>query len=143
MKPPPYHIRFIIYLILLVLILVLYWFLSGYLFPKRESYIPINQCYIYQSRIPYHPIVRTYGSLINCLVMNESGGNPEAINPCDIDGRPKFGILQFGRRTWKEWCVDEYNFKDDIMDEDLQMDCCEKMIRDGQLWRWGTKNLCL
>jgi len=83
-----------------------------------------------------------YGKLIDCLIRCESQHNTQAINPRDTDGFPKFGLLQFHEDTWKEWCVIKYNFPDDIMNPTLQVLCTDKMIEDGQLWRWPTSKKC-
>jgi hypothetical protein len=81
--------------------------------------------------------------LLGCLIDKESSGNSEAINPRDIDGKPRFGILQYDVSTWKEWCVDRFKMRDNIMDANLQVRCAQKMIFEyNQLWRWGTKGLC-
>lgn len=77
------------------------------------------------------------------MVEIESSGDPEAYNPCDVDGREKWGILQFGDIEWQEWCVDKYGLQDDIYNSINQLNCADRMIRDGQHWRWPSFWKCL
>jgi len=84
----------------------------------------------------------TYGSLISCLIKYESSGNPKAYNPCDTDGKEKIGVLQFGRATFNEFCVKRYGLPDNIWSEWVQKTCADRMIREGYLYRWGTKDNC-
>lgn len=103
----------------------------------------IRGIYAVQTRSGDKPQELEYDALIRCLIHFESKGDPEAYNPRDTDGKPKFGILQFGRTTFQEECVEERGFRNDIWDPDIQKECASEMIGDGQLGRWGTKNYCI
>ena len=69
--------------------------------------------------------------LINCLIREESGGDETAINPMDVDGRPKFGLLQYDSRTFETYCVRKYGLPDDIFNGEIQKICCSNMISAG------------
>jgi len=100
----------------------------------------IENCFIEQPRIAYIPTVYTNGSLIDCLALKESGNNPLAFNPCDTDGREKYGLLQFGLSEWETLCR-PIGFTD-IWNGEHQKSCADYLIKKGQLWRWGTVNKC-
>lgn len=91
---------------------------------------------------PYHIEPKTYGMIIDCLEEKESQFNPDAFNPCDVDGRPKYGCLQFDSRTFESFCVQRYNYRDDIWDCEIQRECADDMIRDGFGFHWGTWTRC-
>jgi hypothetical protein len=76
------------------------------------------------------------------LIYEESTGNPNAYNPRDTDGKPKYGLLQFGRDTFREFCVEKYNYPNDIWNADIQRKCADRMIEEGYLHRWGTAKNC-
>jgi len=80
--------------------------------------------------------------LIDCFVREESSGNPYAFNPRDIDGRPKYGLLQFDAGTFDSYCVKTYKLDDDIWNPETQRNCCQEMIDDGLAWHWGTYKKC-
>ena len=81
--------------------------------------------------------------LLRCLIEKESSGNEFAYNPRDIDNLPKFGLLQFEERTFNEWCVEKYGFENDIWSGQVQVQCFNLMVADGQLWRWPPAKKCL
>jgi len=152
MLEEPYNRRFFLYILLLILVLLLWLMVSTTIFAQKPAREPLKRelegIYLGFNTLisispTYLPYVYTNGDLIECLIMKESSGNHNAINPCDIDGLPKFGCLQFGKITWQEKCVEEYGLLDDIMDCSLQIECADRLITDGQLWRWGTKDNCI
>ena len=83
----------------------------------------------------YTPI--HYQGLIKCLSWHESRDNPRAIGKAG-----EIGILQFQPRTFQQFCVKRYGFRDDIQDSDIQKMCADKMIRDGYLRHWTTAKFC-
>lgn len=129
-------------------ILVLFFFVSMISMsfasktPQEGSH-SLSDCFLEPIAPHYIPYVETHGALIDCLVEKESSNNPEAINPRDVDGKPKYGLLQFGEATWKENCVDKYGLPDSIMDEGIQRECADRLIEDGEAWRWGTLFKCI
>ena len=76
------------------------------------------------------PII--YGSLINCLEMKESSGNPNAVGKAG-----EKGCLQFLPQTWKENC------EGDIWDCENQRRCADKLIERGYLRYRTTAKLCI
>ncbi len=124
---------------LLILGLILGWTLWDYLFPPKtpqtRSY-GLSECFYEQPRVPYHPKVETYGSLINCLIKYESGGNPGAIG----DAGEK-GILQFMPSTYELYC-EKNGFSDNIWSVEAQKNCAAEMIDRGLAYHWSTIKYC-
>ena len=89
---------------------------------------------------PYHirPIV--YGTLLGCLEWHESKGDAEAVGKAN-----ECGVLQFTPATFQEFCVERYNFRDDIFDPEIQWACADRMISENWnlIWRWTTAKNCL
>lgn len=147
-EEPPllnYKYRFIILLVLLALILLIGICLAQDQKPLKtpvRGFYGHSDMFLEPMSAHYVPYVETYGSLIDCLSFEESSNDPEAINPCDIDGKPKFGLLQFGEATFQEQCVERFGLIDDIFDPRVQRECADKLIESGQLWRWGTRESC-
>lgn len=137
--------RIILYFVLLILAVIVVWLISGLIFaykPLRRANTGFNEAFYYQPRIVFYPIIHTYGTLIDCLAEKESSGNPSAYNPEDIDGRPKYGLLQYDERTFRIYCVDEYGYQNNIWSAEIQRDCCAEMLRDGGISHWPTAKLC-
>jgi len=86
------------------------------------------------------PIV--FEELIECMIGDESGSTTDAYNPKDTDGKPKYGILQYGKDTFKEFCIERYFFRDDIWDSVIQRKCANIMIIDGYCYRWPSCKRC-
>lgn len=82
------------------------------------------------------PII--YGSLIGCLEWHESKGNDYAIGKAG-----EKGCLQFMPKTFEQFCVKKYGFKNDIFDPEIQWACADLMIQDGYLKLWTTAKKCL
>lgn len=91
---------------------------------------------------PYYPSIRTYGTLIDCLASKESSNNPDVINWNDC-GSPSYGLLQFKKMTYIHFCVNQYGFsEDDLMNPEVQRDCADIMIKNGNLHHWSTAKYC-
>jgi len=116
---------------------ILKW--SDYVFAKSDSqpYTSISRSVI-QAQAPHY----YFNPIIDCLIKYESSGNPEAYNRRDTDGKPKYGILQFGKDTFKEFCIDKYGLYDNIWSVSSQKTCAHRMIQDGYGGRWGTWKRC-
>ena len=82
------------------------------------------------------PIVNK--QLIACLVYYESKENENAIG----DHGTSFGCLQFKKDTFQEFCVNRYNFRDDIMNCEIQKSCTDLMVRDGYVYKWTASKFC-
>ena len=135
-------------IIILVLTLVLLLAIGSYIFAVKPSERPLridltlNNCFIYAPVIPYYPETKVYGSLINCLIKYESGGNEQAMG----DEGKSHGILQFQVPTFKRYCIDMYGLAeevDQIYNENIQMECAEKIIKDGGINNGSVKDKCL
>jgi len=133
-----------------VLILIIIWWGIERVFnlqtPKEFRSEVTERSIVYAWEAPrIHP--QTLGSLIgnpliDCLIREESSGDPNAYNPKDVDGRPKYGLLQFDSGTFDDYCVKKYKLENDLWNPDIQIECCENMLRDGYGGHWGTYNRC-
>jgi len=139
--------------IILIVLLLIIGVLTGIrvmsrLSPEISPEGQIERKVIYQNTTlaPVSPILYphtvVYGSLISCLSSYESQGNPKAFNPKDTDGYPKYGLLQFHKPTFQEFCVKKYNYRNDIWDEEIQRLCADRMIQEGYAGYWGTLKFC-
>lgn len=88
--------------------------------------------------IPVYSYYDKYKATIDCLIKFESSGNPEAIG----DSGKAIGILQFHYPTFKRYCVDKYNYRDDIFDPEIQINCASEMINERLIYHWSTQKLC-
>ena len=134
-KPP-------LYLLVYVLLIGFIVFAPQTAVTSPEDTTKLSECVVRQPNIPYIPTVRTYGSLIDCLVKYESGGNPNAVGD---NGKAK-GVLQFWQSTFNGYCVDKYGYSpDDYTDTIVQKDCCQKMLEDNfdNISHWSVKDMCL
>jgi hypothetical protein len=82
----------------------------------------------------------TYGDLISCLEYHESKGNPTARGK---DG--EIGCLQFLPKTFEEFCVKKYKFRNDPYDPEIQRQCADQMISENwkNVYLWTTAKKCL
>jgi len=145
-KEPPlrdYRFHFIVLGVILVLLvgILILWPKTAH--SDSQGVWCDSSCFLEGPRILYVPYVETHGVLMDCLAHYESNNNPEAVNPCDVDGRPKYGLLQFGEITFQENCVEKYGLPDSIMNEVIQRECADRLIEDGEAWRWGTLFSCI
>ena len=141
--PPEQLPKTIILILAFICLLVIGYLLFNIRTPYNgnESVNTLNECFIYAPNIPYYPEPKVYGSLIDCLIMEESGGNEQALGDA---GKAK-GCLQFWETTFQMYCVDRYGLTDDIWDCEIQKECADKMLKDNlnNLNHWSVKNLCL
>lgn len=72
------------------------------------------------------------------VVQNESGGNPRAYNPKDTDGRPKYGLLQFGWEEFYSWSPKAGIINPEIYNPNHQTIVWEWAAKNGLLRRWGS-----
>lgn len=64
------------------------------------------------------------------LIMCESSGNPEAINPEDLDGTPSYGLLQFKPPTFTGYRK-QYGLPEaELMDPEAQKETVRHMMLD-------------
>lgn len=136
-----YRYRFIVYLILLILSI----FLVGVVLsivrvdkPLTEANRGISERFYYQPKIPYVPVVHTYGTIIDGLIECESNGNPEAVGKAG-----EVGILQFMPNTFQHYCVEKYNYRDDITNPEIQKECCAEMLKENwdNVYHWTCYKL--
>lgn len=64
------------------------------------------------------------------LILCESSGNPEAINPLDLDGTPSFGLLQFKPSTFHGYRKQYGLPEKELMDPEAQKDTVRHMMQD-------------
>ena len=86
---------------------------------------------------PQEPPYR-HQQFLDFLVQCESTGNPNAVNPKDLDGTPSYGLLQFKKGTLYNYLL-KYKILPDIerqevmnviFDGDLQIRIFKKMMED-------------
>ena len=80
------------------------------------------------SALPFNKLI-VLSSLMECLIREESSGNPNAHNEDDPNGG-SFGILQYQIPTFQMYCVDKYGLEDNIWDENIQKQCCQMMLEN-------------
>lgn len=80
-----------------------------------------------------------YDSLVDCLIWHESRGIATAVGKAG-----EKGILQFMPSTFQHYCVEDFAFKNDIWDTEIQRLCCDYMLqRDfNNLKQWMTNIYC-
>ena len=135
----PYRYKYLELLVWLAITLVLLWVVLNLIFPLKtpvEGSYGLWEAVLEPATPPYYPYVYTNGSLIEKLADCESTNNPEAINWND-NGSPSYGLLQFKAKTFQYYCVDKYGMIDDIMDPEIQKECCDRLINDGGLRHWS------
>lgn len=142
MDEPPYK-RFIIYIACTISIITFLTacFFAGIIiahFRITPETITLNECFVYGYRIPYIPYIHVYGSLVDCLEEEESSCNPLAVGKAG-----EIGCMQFMPSTFQTYCVEKYGLLNDIWDCEIQRECADRMIRDGGINHWTTKNKCI
>ena len=91
--------------------------------------------------IPNKPPEIQYKALIDCLIIYESSGDPEAVG----DSGNAFGILQFWLGTFQsykmKYGLDHLEYKN----PDHQIILADRMLRDdfGNIRHWSTRHKCL
>lgn len=68
------------------------------------------------------------------LIMCESSGRPEAINPVDLDGTASYGLLQFKPSTFEHF-KKAYGIEGELMDPEAQKAIVRRMMDDKSV-RW-------
>jgi len=96
-----------------------------------------EEMYILSQAPPFLITGEVYGTLIECLIHHESGGNQWATGKAG-----EKGILQFMPRTFREFCVKKYNFQNNIWSVEIQRACCDKMLAEGKAYLWTTIKYC-
>lgn len=136
---PPDRLIFILFPILLSVVFLAFWVVSGIVTPKRptEPFVSLLQCFYEAPRIPYIPKYQVLGSLVGCLEHYESGGNPLAVGKAG-----EIGVLQFMPSTFQHFCVEKYGYRNDIWDAGIQRDCAAEMLNDGLIHHWTTRDKC-
>jgi len=66
------------------------------------------------------------------LIICESGGNPNALNPIDRDGTPSHGILQFKDTTFAMY-ADRYGIIAELYDASAQKQMVRYMMDDARV----------
>ena len=77
------------------------------------------------------------------LIRCESNFNAKAFNPKDTDGRPKYGILQFGKYEFYSWAGEAGLDKPDIWNPKHQIVVYRWASENGLKERWGCHKTLL
>lgn len=127
----------------IIIILMVILFYSS----KNTPYLPLeisieprdNQkaisSYLWHNFFENKPLLTMLGK---CEAPDGKGGiDLNAYNPKDIDGKEKFGPLQFDTDTFN-LLSERYQIKNpDISNTTQQIIITEKAIADQEWWRWG------
>ena len=100
-------------------------FLATILIIPRYAKAPVESAFV--------KIDNVLAKVINC----ESGNNPQAYNPRDIDGRPKYGLLQYDEKTFYEWAKKAGIEKPNIWEPVQQIQVYHYAAKKGLLRHWG------
>ena len=157
MEDPDYMQNIIIFAIVTAIIVLLVLGMLFVVYAQQKPFIATTELFYEQPRVPYRPEIIVLGTIVdvstniseinivdtmNCMIELESGGNHNAINPEDTDGLPAYGLLQFKRGTFNQFCVNEYGYPDDIWDYGIQYLCASRMINSGNGWHWPSFAKC-
>jgi len=115
---------------------------------KSNEYIISNNLFLKPMGPPFTIRAIVLGVIttveIEDLALCESSINPEAENLKDIHKNPdgtisigSYGLLQFGKPTFQEFCVEKYKLTNDLFCPEVQIICAEKMISEGYGGRWA------
>lgn len=134
-----YRYRLLAFIWLLVIILALAAIVI-FAEESQQNYYGHYQLFYEQPKVVYYPI-SGYEKIINCLIKYESSGNSEAIG----DNGTSFGILQFKKSTFKNYCVEQFGYRDDIWNQEIQKECAAEMLDDNwnNIFHWTTAKNCL
>ena len=83
------------------------------------------------------------------LALCESGnkknpmGNPNAKNPNDTDGRPKYGLLQYGKWEFNTWSKLAGIIEADIWNPMHQIVTYRWAEENGLSYRWGCRKILI
>jgi len=131
-----YDKRFVIYLIILALImLVVAMVIFAQKTPETGSYTA-RELFVGGAGATYYEV---YQELVDCLIKYESSGNPNALG----DNGRAHGLLQFHKPTFRRFCVEEYGYRDDIWDPEIQMECGAQMLFNNLIGHWSVRNQCI
>lgn len=141
---PDHPLYFLILAIIIILaFLISFWAHLSTL--KREEYKgSYNDLFLYSRNIPQieakvlASLIEIEYPIIECLIHEESKGNPEARGEAG-----EIGILQFMPLTFNTYCVERYGLENDIESPIIQVRCCNMMLRDGLGYHWTTYERCL
>lgn len=112
---------------------------------ENNDLILVQDNTIMASVIPAWLKPTVYGSLVACLEKEES-------LICKIQQREKcigqageIGELQFMPSTFQQYCVEQFNLRDDIENAEIQRMCADYMIQDNwdNVYHWTTARKCL
>jgi len=146
-----YRFRFIWYLVLIALTLIVAYLLGVVSldryrieYPQTEAQATntIGKCFIRGQNIPYYPETIVYGSfadkeIVIRIIQCESGGNPNAKNP----NSTARGLMQVIKSS-EEFCERELGMELDMYDPDDNLLCGECLMANGGLAHWEESRYC-
>ena len=88
--------------------------------------------------VAWQDLVPENDYVLKRIIQEESSGNPEAINPKDTDGFPKYGLLQYHLPTFLSWAEKVGIEEPDVMNPVQQLIVYKWAAKNGKLRHWGT-----
>ena len=137
-----YKYRFIIYIVLLILTLLVVWVASGLIMAERGSQdvrggtLPVIQGNTLIAGYRYYPSVYTVGAIMAKVVQCESGWNHYDKNGEVIRGKAgEYGIAQFMKSTW-DWFNELRGTNLNILNREHQLELMEWAFSEGLASHW-------
>jgi len=145
-----YKHRFVIYLILLAILIALGFILTLVLKqPKGQTkrQITLNECYLYQMNIPFHPKTQVLGTLVDGelaetrpllydIIKCESNFNPSAVNQKYGSGSG-IGLGQLTKVAIED-CEKNLKKRIDPYNAEENLECCLWLYETYGTDPWGT-----
>lgn len=95
--------------------------------------------YAYSPTLPYKTsnLISNTDFVLQKVIDCESGGDIWAYNPKDVDGYPKYGLLQFHLPTFISWAEAADIKNADIWNPEQQIEVYHYAAKNGLLRSWG------
>lgn len=117
--------------------------------PETNRIIILNGTTIKAQSIQYRKPLK-YAALLDCLIYYESQiCQTQKKERCIGDHGTSFGILQFKRATFKQFCINKYGLAQNlsqIFDAEIQKKCANYMLEENwnNIYHWrNTIKKCL
>jgi len=128
--------RLILYIVLLIAILIIWWIISGFLFDESTPETQLMDCFTAQVNMPYYVRTYTLGTIIEQVIICESGGNHYDSNGEILRGKAgEWGLCQFKQKTW-DMFNKERGTNLDIESKEDQLDMINWAFEKGYQYHW-------